>query len=118
MNGNAKALQTNIEHKGLETKMRYSGGDFEQLQGIYGPQDGAIQSIGSKVLGIVSFLCYAAAIIILVYKGVQFMNKAPEAKAELKKELINVAIGAAIMAGAGAIVQIISNIAIGPLFGG
>ena len=114
--GNAKALQIKLENKELEGKLRYSGIDFSQLENIYGKQDGTFETIGSKILGIVSFLCYATAIIVLVYKGVQFMNKAPEAKAELKKELINVAIGAFILVAAGAIVQIISNIAIGPLF--
>ena len=90
--------------------------DTGELEGIYGEQDDSFKAKAEKILGVVSYLCYAAAFIVIVYKGVQFMNKAPEAKAELKKELINVAIGAFILVAIGGIIQLISNIAIGPLF--
>lgn len=105
-----------FENEGKEI-VRLASGDFSGLEGIYGKNDDTFKAIGSKVLGVVVFMCYAAAIIVLVVKGVQFMNKAPDAKAEIKKELVSAAIGAGILAGSGLIVQIISNIAIGPLFG-
>ena len=44
------------------------------------------------------------------------MNKAPEAKAEVKKELVSAAIGAFILFSAGILVQTIGNIAMGKLF--
>ena len=82
------------------------------LSGIYQTSgDQAYNDIGGKIIGLVQFICYAAAIIMLLYKGVGLMNKAPEAKAEAKKELIAYAIGAFILFGIGSIIRIIANVA-------
>ena len=89
------------------------------LSGIYQTsQDdkSAYDAIGGKIVGIVQFICYAAAVIILLYKGVGLMNKAPEAKADAKKELIAYAVGAFILFGIGSIIRIIANIAMNKLF--
>lgn len=87
------------------------------LSGIYTPgTDPTYQEVGGRIIGVVAFICYAAAIIILLYKGVLFMAKSPDAKAEAKKELISYAIGAGILFSAGAIVQLIGNIALNNLF--
>ncbi len=87
------------------------------LEGIYqNSGDQKYNSIGGKIIGLVQFICYAAAIIILLYKGVGLMNKAPEAKAEAKKELIAYAIGAFILFGVGTMVRIIADIAMNRLF--
>lgn len=96
----------------MSTSVRASG-----LGDIYTPgSDPTYQEIGGRIIGVVSFICYAAAVIILLYKGVLFMAKAPEAKAEAKKELISYAIGAGILFSAGAIVQLVGNIAMNNLF--
>ena len=84
--------------------------DADELKEIYGKQDSEYNKIGSKVIGIAQFICYTAAVIVLLYKGVQFMYKSPEAKAELKKELVSYAVGAGILFSIGTIIRIIGNI--------
>ena len=86
------------------------------LSDIYGGQDGTYNTIGGRIIGVVSYLCYGAAVIVLITKGVQFMQKAPEAKAEAKKELVSYAIGAFILFGIGGIIRIIGEIAKNSLF--
>ena len=93
-----------------------SSEELENLQGIYGPQDRNLYYIGARIIGVASYICYGVAVIILLYKGVQFMAKAPEAKAEAKKELVSYAIGAFILFGIGGIIQIIGTIAKNNLF--
>lgn len=91
-----------------------SGGivvDKGELSGIYGNQDTTYNEKAGKIIGIAQFLCYTAAIIVLLYKGVQFMIKSPEGKAELKKELVSYAIGAVILFAIGTIIKIIGSIA-------
>ena len=88
----------------------------EDLSGIYEAQGSTYTSVGGKVIGTVQVICYGAAVIILIYKGVQFMIKSPEAKAELKKELISYTIGAVILFAIGTFVKIIGNIALNDLF--
>ena len=90
--------------------------DTEDLEDIYAKQDSTFNKIGGKIIGVATYLCYAAAVIVLIYKGVQFMQKAPEAKAEAKKELVSYAIGAFILFGIGGILQIIGTIAKNSLF--
>ena len=65
----------------------------------------------NKVLGVVSILIVSAAIIIIMIKGVSFMQAAPEGKAEIKKDMINIAIGGILIFGINGIVGIIINIA-------
>ena len=83
-------------------------GDLGQ---IYTSSDATLNNMGGLVIGVVTFVCYAAAIIILLVKGVQFMMAAPEGKAELKKQLVAYVIGAVIMFAIGTFVQIIATVA-------
>ncbi len=83
----------------------------EELNKIYGKQDDTYNKLAGKIIGIAQLLCYAAAVIVLLYKGVQFMYKSPEAKAELKKELVSYAVGAMILFAIGTIIKIIGSIA-------
>ena len=64
----------------------------------------------NKVLGVVSILIVSAAIIIIMIKGVSFMQAAPEGKAEIKKDMINIVIGGILIFGINGIVGIIINI--------
>lgn len=65
----------------------------------------------NKVLGVASILIVSAAIIIIMIKGVSFMQAAPEGKAEIKKDMINIVIGGILIFGINGIVGIIINIA-------
>ena len=62
-----------------------------------------------RVIGIVQYICYAAAVILLVYLGVKFMTASPEGKAEIKKSAIIYVVGAALVFAAGLILGIIFN---------
>ncbi len=65
----------------------------------------------NKVLGIVSIFIVSAAVIVVIMKGVSFMQAAPEGKAEIKKQMINIVVGGVILFGINGIVGIIINVA-------
>ena len=89
-----------------------NGMDFSGLQNIYNNSgDEAYQSIGGKIIGTVQFLCYGAAMIIILVKGVKLMSAAPEAKADAKKEMISYTIGAVLLFAVGSIIKLVANIA-------
>lgn len=64
----------------------------------------------SNVLGVVTIVCYAAAVILLITLGVKWLIAAPDAKADLKKSAIYYVIGAIMVFAAGAIVDVIRNL--------
>ena len=72
---------------------------------VYNPNN-EINSITSKILGAVTPICYAAAVIIVLIKGVQIMKAAPDEKAKISEQMIGVVIGAAI----GTIVGIVARL--------
>lgn len=61
----------------------------------------------NKVLGVVTILIVTAAMILLLMKGVSFMQAAPEGKAEIKKQLIAIVVGGVIIFGINTIIQTI-----------
>lgn len=65
----------------------------------------------SNILGIVTVICYAAAVIMLLYLGVKYITASPEGKAEIKKTAIQYVIGAVLVFAAGTVLNIIKNIA-------
>lgn len=65
----------------------------------------------NKVLGIASMFIVSAAVIVVIMKGVSFMQAAPEGKAEIKKQMINIVVGGVILFGINGIVGIIINVA-------
>ena len=64
----------------------------------------------SNIIGIVQFVCYAAAVILLVILGVKWISAAPDAKADIKKSAVIYVVGAALVFAAGAILQVIRNV--------
>lgn len=70
---------------------------------------GGISGPTTAILGIVQYICYAAAVILLVILGVRFMTASPEGKAEIKKSAVIYVIGAFLVFAAGLILGIISN---------
>ena len=100
-----------IEIKGIESRgtsdlnLDALGKEINNVKG-----GDAVDAI-NKVLGVVSILIVSAAIIIIMIKGVSFMQAAPEGKAEIKKDMINIVIGGILIFGINGIVGIIINIA-------
>lgn len=79
------------------------------------PDPTAVQSEGftktvGNVLGVVTYVCYAAAVILLIILGVKWLMAAPDAKADMKKTAITYVIGAIMIFAAGAIVQVIKGL--------
>lgn len=81
------------------------------LNSIYTQNDTTIATIGGRVMWIMQTIFYAVAVIILIFAGVSYMYAAPEGKAEIKKKMIYLAIGAFLLFAAGGITQIIANLA-------
>ena len=65
----------------------------------------------SNIIGIVQFICYAAAVILLVVLGVKWIAAAPDEKANIKKGAVIYVVGAVLVFAAGAILQVIKNVA-------
>lgn len=109
---NAREIELKkIEIKGIESRgtsdlnLDALGKEINNVKG-----GDAVDAI-NKVLGVASILIVSAAIIIIMIKGVSFMQAAPEGKAEIKKEMINIVIGGILIFGINGIIGIIVNIA-------
>lgn len=81
----------------------------EEINKVKG--DSIASKIINKVLGIVTIIIVTAAIIVIITKGVTFMQAAPEGKAEIKKQMIGVVVGGIIIFGINSIILIIINVA-------
>ena len=69
-----------------------------------------LETTAKNIIGIVQFICYAAAVILLVILGVKWIAAAPDAKADIKKSAVIYVVGAALVFAAGAILQVIRNV--------
>lgn len=69
-----------------------------------------VGNIGAKALGYVQWFGYALAIGMIIYLGIKYMMASANEKADLKKGAINYVIGAILVAGATAIVTVLSSI--------
>ena len=89
----------------------FATGASEILNNLTGKQDAAnkITPIANQIIGIVKVICYAAAIIMLIFLGVKFITASPEAKADIKKSAIYYVIGAIVVLAAGALLGVISS---------
>ena len=81
------------------------------IQGDTGFAKDQIGTTVNNIVGIVQFICYAAAIILLVILGVKFMTASPDGKAEIKKSAVIYIVGAILVFAAGVILQVVRNVA-------
>ena len=86
-----------------------AAGVLNDLKGNTGAAT-AVTKTANNIIGIVQVICYAAAVIMLIYLGVKFITASPEGKAEIKKSAIIYVIGAVIVFAAGALLGVISNL--------
>lgn len=102
------------EHKRIVLGEKVQSVEFTQLSAktINQPinPDSSMYGIISSISGVVALICYAAAFIVLIVKGVQFMSAAPEGKAEIKKQMIAIVIGAFIVFAITSLLNIIMNV--------
>lgn len=64
----------------------------------------------SNILGVVTYVCYAAAVVMLLYLGIKYITASPEGKAEIKKSAIIYVIGAVLVFAAGTVLNIIKSL--------
>ena len=84
--------------------------DIDRIQtGPINPDSG-MNTMISKIFGVVQYCCIAAAVIIVITSGVKYMASAPDQKAEIKKQAIALVIGAAIIFSISTILRIIANV--------
>ena len=88
--------------------------DIDRIQtGPINPDSG-MNTMISKIFGVVQYCCIAAAVIIVITSGVKYMASAPESapdqKADIKKQAIALVIGAAIIFSISTILRIIANV--------
>ena len=75
------------------------------------PSNSGLSNTVSNVIGIVQFICYAAAVILIVLLGIKFMTASPDAKAEIKKSSVIYVIGAVLVFAAGLLLNLIKSVA-------
>ncbi len=63
----------------------------------------------SIIISIVQFICYAAAVIMLIVLGVKFISASPDGKAEIKKSAVIYVVGAVLVFFAGIILEWVKN---------
>ena len=86
--------------------------DSIEIPGSGNPIPGTgLDTTTSNIIGIVQFICYAAAVILLVVLGVKWIAAAPDEKANIKKGAVIYVVGAVLVFAAGAILQVIRNVA-------
>ena len=84
--------------------------DIDRIQtGPINPDSG-MNTMISKIFGVVQYCCIAAAVIIVITSGVKYMASAPDQKADIKKQAIALVIGAAIIFSISTILRIIANV--------
>ena len=90
----------------------FANGASDVLGKLTGNTDAAsaVTTTANNIVGIVQVICYATAVIMLIYLGVKFITASPEAKADIKKSAIMYVIGAIIVFAAGALLGVISNL--------
>lgn len=71
--------------------------------------DPAMKPTMQEIYNRVAFICYGAAVIVILIQGVKFMIAAPSAQAEIKKQSIAIVTGAVIVTSIIAIVQILMD---------
>ena len=102
-----KTKRTQIDNNGQVT---FKQVDIDRIQtGPINPDSG-MNTMISKIFGVVQYCCIAAAVIIVITSGVKYMASAPDQKAEIKKQAIALVIGAAIIFSISTILRIIANV--------
>lgn len=81
------------------------------MSSIYSNTDPIASSIGGQIIWVAQIILYAVAVIIVIFAGVKYMGAAPDAKAEFKKKLIYMTVGAVILFAAGSLVKLIGGLA-------
>lgn len=83
---------------------------FTIVSGTGGSAVGKVQNWGSIILGVFQAVGMVIAVIMLVWLGVKYLMASPDGKAEIKKQAFAYILGAVLLFGASAILQMIKNV--------
>ena len=110
-NVNAETIvKTKQTLNGNNGQVTFKQVDIDTIQtGPINPDSG-MNTMISKIFGVVQYCCIAAAVIIVITSGVKYMASAPDQKAEIKKQAIALVIGAAIIFSISTILRIIADV--------
>lgn len=82
-----------------------------KLDADYNTNDQGITAIGQQIISWISIIAIVIAVIVLLILGIKYMIGSASEKAEYKKTMIPYLVGAVLIFGAGAIAQVIVNVA-------
>lgn len=88
-----------------------AGSVIGKLEPNYNQDDGGLTNIGRQIISIISIVAIVIAVIVLLIIGIKYMMGSASEKAEYKKTMIPYLVGAIIIFAAGAIAQVIVNLA-------
>ena len=97
----------------LSTTVFAAGELIDKLEADYTQDDGGLTFIGQQIISIISIVAIVISVIVLLIIGIKYMMGSASEKAEYKKTMIPYLVGAVIIFGAGAIAQVIVNLADG-----
>lgn len=81
--------------------------DPEAVTPIYGSSGAKIQTIGQKILGIITNIGIVISVIVIAGLGIKYITGSAEEKAEYKKSFIPLLVGMVLLLGASAIAKFI-----------
>lgn len=69
-----------------------------------------VENIAGNVIYIIQIIAFAAAVIMLMFVGIKFVTASPEGKAEIKKSAVIYVVGAILLFGATAVLEVIKSL--------
>ena len=72
---------------------------------------GSVSNVVGRVISVVQIICFAAAVIMLMFLGVKYVTASPDGKAEIKKSAVQYIVGAVVLFAAGGILGIVKTFA-------
>ena len=86
-------------------------GSFNSNINVTANKNGTTVKTISNVWGIILTILQVAAIAAVVFAGVRYMFASADSKADIKKQMIWLVIGAVLVFGASTVIQLITNVA-------
>ena len=84
---------------------------INKLEPNYNEDAGGLTNLGNKIISYISIAAIVIAVIVLLILGIKYMIGSASEKAEYKKTMIPYLVGAVLVFGAGAIAQVIVQVA-------
>lgn len=94
----------------LSTKVFAASEIIAGLEPTYEDEAG-LTNVGQQIISIISTVAIVISVIVLLIIGIKYMMGSASEKAEYKKTMIPYLVGAVIIFGAGAIAQVVVNLA-------